>query len=303
MCAVRVTETDIQEALEQCPSLFADGPPGVAPTSLALRRMMCDTAVSEEPFLAQLTIRASLLHGIFSDQVVRVISSHSASGMDPEAEMLETQDGQPAQMLKRFMCSFAGGRAGPVEVHFAPLKTVARMREKLKEYTYPHPRSLWPLCANILDPVRLSIVCDGPSSMLEVRPTLTDSVYPPLPSSSLLITHQIQEKSPTRVLAEIFFHPLPPLHFPTAPFVDLLCAPPFLPGLSYSLSHPAQNPFYPISFSQFPFLRTLEAGIVPSRLLPTLRASLNVFLDPHRATPPTHLPYFPSMGSFLFPNS
>ena len=35
-------------------------------------------------------------------------------------------------------------------------------------YLPPHPASVWPLTANILDPVRLSIVVDGPSRMLEI---------------------------------------------------------------------------------------------------------------------------------------
>ena len=35
-------------------------------------------------------------------------------------------------------------------------------------YAPPHPCSIWPLSANILDPVRLSLVADGPALMLEV---------------------------------------------------------------------------------------------------------------------------------------
>ena len=38
-------------------------------------------------------------------------------------------------------------------MHPAPAKAVARMREKLREYAPPHPKGVWPLAANILDPV------------------------------------------------------------------------------------------------------------------------------------------------------
>ncbi len=43
------------------------------------------------------------------------------------------------------------------------------MREKLVEYAAEAAgaRGAWPLCANILDPVRTSVVCDGPAEMLE----------------------------------------------------------------------------------------------------------------------------------------
>ena len=55
-----------------------------------------------------------------------------------------------------FMCAFEGGAVGRVEVHAAPVKKVARMRDKLTKYAPPHPRGQWPLSANILDPVRCS---------------------------------------------------------------------------------------------------------------------------------------------------
>jgi hypothetical protein len=35
-------------------------------------------------------------------------------------------------------------------------------------YAPPHPCAIWPLSANILDPVRLSLVADGPARMLEL---------------------------------------------------------------------------------------------------------------------------------------
>ncbi len=40
------------------------------------------------------------------------------------------------------------------------------MREKLSEYAAEG--AAWPLTASILDPVRLSVICDGPQQILEV---------------------------------------------------------------------------------------------------------------------------------------
>jgi hypothetical protein len=53
------------------------------------------------------------------------------------------------------MCRFTDDSVGEVVVHSAPPKTAARMLTKLLEYAPPHPKSRWPLAANILDPVRL----------------------------------------------------------------------------------------------------------------------------------------------------
>lgn len=74
-------------------------------------------------------------------------------------------------------CRFDDG-PGAVEVIAAPLKRLARMREKLVEYAPLGPGAVgpgavgpgagWPLSANILDPVRASIVCSGPAHMLQV---------------------------------------------------------------------------------------------------------------------------------------
>ena len=63
-------------------------------------------------------------------------------------------------------CAFAGAAASDVGVWPAPTKTAARMREKLVEYAAEG--AAWPLTAQILDPVRVSVVCQGPAEMLEV---------------------------------------------------------------------------------------------------------------------------------------
>ena len=54
----------------------------------------------------------------------------------------------------------------PIIVKFcpAPIKTMARMREKLAEYA----TGVWPFCCYILDPVRCSIVCDNPTEIVDV---------------------------------------------------------------------------------------------------------------------------------------
>ncbi len=63
-------------------------------------------------------------------------------------------------------CRFDNGSSvATVEVVPAPVKTVSRMQDKLLEYAAEG--SQWPLSACILDPVRASVVCSGPSQMLE----------------------------------------------------------------------------------------------------------------------------------------
>ena len=64
-------------------------------------------------------------------------------------------------------CAIFGRGKARVEVYSAPVKTVHRMREKVKEYSCSAD-STWPHCANILDPVRASVVCSGPAEILEV---------------------------------------------------------------------------------------------------------------------------------------
>jgi hypothetical protein len=54
---------------------------------------------------------------------------------------------------------------GLVEVVPAPIKSLARMQEKLHEYAGVGAR--WPLAANILDPVRAAVVCAGAAQVLE----------------------------------------------------------------------------------------------------------------------------------------
>ena len=64
-------------------------------------------------------------------------------------------------------CKFEDGH-DVVRVHAGPVKSLRRMREKLAEYAAPNPRSTWPLSANVLDPVRASVVTHGPQRICEV---------------------------------------------------------------------------------------------------------------------------------------
>ncbi len=61
-------------------------------------------------------------------------------------------------------CEFEDGWG---KVSFSPgsVKTVGRMKDKLHKYV---GKSVWPLAANILDPVRCTVVCCGPARMAEV---------------------------------------------------------------------------------------------------------------------------------------
>jgi hypothetical protein len=75
--------------------------------------------------------------------------------------------GDPGELLgTRMTCIFTSGASGPVEVWPAPEKAPGRMREKLSEYAAEGVP--WPRCAQILDPVRASVVCEGPEQMVQV---------------------------------------------------------------------------------------------------------------------------------------
>ncbi len=57
-------------------------------------------------------------------------------------------------------------RDGPVWVIPAGEKAIGRMREKVAEYRAEG--AAWPRAGSILDPVRATVVCEGPAEMLEV---------------------------------------------------------------------------------------------------------------------------------------
>ena len=124
--------------------------------------------LDEEVFLAQLALRAKLLNDEFQEAVIRIVEDQSNHANVNPRQL--SNAGSPAArdcQITSMICKFRDG-LGRVEVHSALPKSVARMREKLHKYTHPHPRSIWPLCANILDPVRASVVCRGASQILQV---------------------------------------------------------------------------------------------------------------------------------------
>uniref|UniRef100_A0A7S0N6I7 Uncharacterized protein n=2 Tax=Cryptomonas curvata TaxID=233186 RepID=A0A7S0N6I7_9CRYP len=123
----------------------------------------------EDIFVSQLASRAALLNNAFQEAVAGVIRRHSVvvneSGHGGEEFQLKCYHSLRVGTI--FCCEFTHG-VGFVEVHKAPVKTVTRMRTKLAEYSPPHPSSIWPLCANIMDPVRATIVCSSPAEILQV---------------------------------------------------------------------------------------------------------------------------------------
>ncbi len=107
--------------------------------------------------------------------------SHTPAYISKEQEMMQTflthsdsrasrliQEGsQGATISCEMLCRFdSSSSCDTVEVIPAPVKSISRMQEKL--YEYAKAESQWPLAAYILDPVRSSIVCSGPSQILEV---------------------------------------------------------------------------------------------------------------------------------------
>jgi hypothetical protein len=71
-------------------------------------------------------------------------------------------------------CQFTDG-IDIVELHPAPIKSVARMRDKLSEYMLLSPKGV--LTANTLDPIRISLVTSGPSHVCQLVQWLLDHRY------------------------------------------------------------------------------------------------------------------------------
>ncbi len=84
------------------------------------------------------------------------------SGQNSQASFPSEEDDHMIE--ERIKCQFKSHTAY-IDLLPAPVKTIARMREKVTEYSLNS--DIWPHSANILDPVRASIVCDGPNEILE----------------------------------------------------------------------------------------------------------------------------------------
>ena len=174
VAAIRVSDEDRREALVEEEQGRATR---VHRQHVATRPPLRD----EEVFVSQLHHRARLVNGAFQRFVLDVVLRHAAHLVPtkPAAPELGKALGRarppatsPAGPVEKrgvhaVECAFGDGEEGWVEVHLAGVKAAARMREKLGKYAPPHPRARWPLSANILDPVRVSVVCGGPSQVLE----------------------------------------------------------------------------------------------------------------------------------------
>ena len=135
-------------------------------SSFSQRRLSMSVALDEDIFISQLCLRASLLNQSFQKKVRAVIESHADI---KRTRKLLDQSTEHVGGNNSVVCIFPGGVERLVEVHDAPPKTMSRMKEKICEYVYPHPKAIWPLSGNILDPVRLSIVCSGAECILQVK--------------------------------------------------------------------------------------------------------------------------------------
>jgi hypothetical protein len=125
-----------------------------------------------------------LVNAAFQRAVAAVIRTHApgprrrsslsncAATDRPAATLEEDEDeeggGEEGESSSlRVTCEFEDG-PDLVEVHPGPVKTLVRMREKLAEYLPPDSRCVWPLAANVLDPVRASVVACGPGRVRQV---------------------------------------------------------------------------------------------------------------------------------------
>ena len=135
--------------------------------------------LDEEPFIAQLCLRSKLLNDPFRKRVIEILSGNAVTSRRPIAPKRFSQSASLRSMnhshaseagllpVEIMECMFDEGPR-LVEVHAAPIKTAARMREKLLEYGNPKYGGVWPFAANILDPIRVSVVCEGASQILQV---------------------------------------------------------------------------------------------------------------------------------------
>jgi len=175
--AIRLHEEDTRDASYQDEIKMVQ----ISPTGIRVH--------SEEVFVAQLHLRAKLVNHAFQKKVLQVIQSHeSLSGresLDKESqgaseELIPSSSDQSTfcadfeeyggDLLQRKIsvdCKFDDG-VRRVEISFAPVKSKARISQKLFKYADPHLHCVWPYSGYILDPVRLSVIVDGPKKILEV---------------------------------------------------------------------------------------------------------------------------------------
>ncbi len=136
--------------------------------SLLTNGETCPGIADESVFIAQLLLRARLLNRDFHSRVAETIERHSglrrASGFEA-ADHTETRIRFKGPAWSPI---FGSEDLSGIEIHTSPPKGIERLREKVLKYAPPHARAQWPLAANILDPVRCSIVCPSPAIMVMV---------------------------------------------------------------------------------------------------------------------------------------
>ncbi|EKX31913.1 hypothetical protein GUITHDRAFT_121912 [Guillardia theta CCMP2712] len=144
--AVRVSEEDLLELeFQKHKNLFHSSTSGLLMSN-------------ETNFVSQLHTRAELLDLPFKKRVYQILMQHSS-----------IQDLPPPDFssVVHLTCAFSDG-VSSVDLFPGRIKTRERMHDKLSKYTNEAYKCSWPYCARILDPIRVSVVCEGPQYLLEV---------------------------------------------------------------------------------------------------------------------------------------
>ena len=92
---------------------------------------------------------------------VHEVSSYTDSSVASES----MENTRKSLSVPAVQCQFVSGEKS-VWVIPAPVKALGRMQEKVAEYC--SESAPWPRTGSILDPVRATVVCQGPAEMLEV---------------------------------------------------------------------------------------------------------------------------------------
>ena len=120
--------------------------------------------VREDVFITQLQQLASRLNSAFHKAILDIILKHCRTQISSGVTSAALLHRRPSQV---FSCQMLH-RQGEIAAVFPSCKTVKSMTEKLKDFAPPHPAAVWPLTANVLDPVRMCIICQDAADMLEV---------------------------------------------------------------------------------------------------------------------------------------
>ena len=145
---------------------------------MSYHKQSLSEAVSEQVYIAQLHRRALILDRRFKDKVIDALNVGSPEidakqNVGQDSSSISETAGNTASLGNSVSSGIPvvfklTGQVTRAEVFLAPVKTQHRMREKLARYEPPYPGSQWPLTGHITDPVRLSVVCSGPSDVLQV---------------------------------------------------------------------------------------------------------------------------------------